>query len=96
MSRVVEGFPALQSTCCQACENDHDCTVWVFALYGTESYGMNCWLMMGESVTVHPVSNRATGFIDTDTDTGCEWFIKLFDTYGDVSSFASSFRLITT
>lgn len=50
-----------QATCCQACDNDHDCTVWVFALPGSESQGKNCWLLMGKAVEVHAASNRVTG-----------------------------------
>eukprot|EP00299_Pterocystis_sp_00344_P019732 c9762_g1_i1.p1 GENE.c9762_g1_i1~~c9762_g1_i1.p1 ORF type:complete len:894 (-),score=194.25 c9762_g1_i1:20-2701(-) len=50
-----------QATCCQACDNDKDCTVWVYATPGHESDGKNCWLLQGQSVSVHSATNRIVG-----------------------------------
>jgi alpha-glucosidase len=36
-----------QSSCCQACNSDNDCTFWVYALpTQPDPSGKNCWLMM--------------------------------------------------
>ena len=68
----VPAFPgganvSSQSTCCQLCDGDSDCTAWVFAPVTPPSSlrdvpGANCWLMMGVTRT-SPNAGRVCGVI---------------------------------
>ena len=49
-----------QDDCCSACDEDSDCTVWVFASDGSTPQGKNCWLLSSADST-QPSSNRNVG-----------------------------------
>lgn len=40
-----------QASCCQACDNEANCDVWIYASPGHEDQGDNCWLMQGVTTT---------------------------------------------
>jgi len=48
-----------QKSCCTACNNDKDCTVWIYATDGG-SEGKNCWLMY-QVHSIRPADGRVVG-----------------------------------
>eukprot|EP00301_Raphidiophrys_heterophryoidea_P017928 c2926_g1_i1.p1 GENE.c2926_g1_i1~~c2926_g1_i1.p1 ORF type:complete len:895 (-),score=214.58 c2926_g1_i1:66-2720(-) len=50
-----------QESCCQACNDDPDCTTWVWAWPQHEYQGYDCWTLSGTTISLTPADYRTTG-----------------------------------
>lgn len=69
-------------TCCNKCEEDDDCTLYIFATDGKLDEGSNCWLMLNVPAVVPHAGRAVGGQVPPPRDSVCTHSLSGFDVDG--------------